>query len=292
MSFLRLSNWGYAGLSSKLPPGLQELELGDRYVPLEELGLQRVLTHLALCPTTAQLEGLSSFSSVRSITIAGQSVDKTPSIHEWVTQLTALTALHVVSYGLESTATEPTMGAMSATAASVPSLRHLGLRFFGRGWQPTGLAALTQLTRLEFGDNGAAAADAAQRVSWVQALEQLQGLRWLTVAGVMVEAVWGWVGSLQQLRVLVVREWRGMRRGAAGVSSWPWLGACNPRSLPPRLLLLGVSCWYSEEEVGVRVRRLLRGTECEVVVGADLDEVADPTKQLAGMPEWLQQALA
>jgi hypothetical protein len=41
-----------------------------------------------------------------------------------------------------------------------------------------------------------------------------------------------------------------------------------------------------------RLQQLVGSSRCEVVVGPDLDEVADPTQQLAGVPETLQQALA
>jgi hypothetical protein len=41
-----------------------------------------------------------------------------------------------------------------------------------------------------------------------------------------------------------------------------------------------------------RLQQLLGSSGGEVVFGVDLNEVADPTKQLAGLPVALQQALA
>jgi hypothetical protein len=98
-----------------------------------------------------------------------------------------------------------------------------------------------------------------------------------------------WLGGLQQLQVLVVHCNSGEE--VAHVSSMSWLGA-----LSHRLQVLGVSGGTAEQVAILQLRRRLQqalgSRGCEVVVGADLDVAADPTQQLAGLPEGLQQALA
>jgi hypothetical protein len=121
-------------------------------------------------------------------------------------------------------------------------------------------------------------------------VEQLQGLRWLSVPAVLLEAGWGWLGGLQQLQVLVVCCMD------PAVSTLTWLEGCSPAAVPPRLQVLGVSGMTAEQAAGWQLRRRLQqelgSSGCEVVVGVDLDEVGDPTQQLAGLPVELQQALA
>jgi hypothetical protein len=101
-----------------------------------------------------------------------------------------------------------------------------------------------------------------------------------------------------QLQVLVLGSAGDWSQGDAQqvLSCVQWLGECDLRQLPPRLLLLGLTGMLARRaapwEVRGRLQQRLSGTGCELVVGADLDEVCDPIKQLAGLPAALQQALA
>jgi hypothetical protein len=299
LSALCLSDWSCTGLSSKLPPGLRELSFGGLWTPLEDLdSQQQVLTGLGLLfATPTKLQALGGFTSVRSIATNRSLVEQVPSVPAYIAQLTALTAFRVAygMYDLRCDTAQPTsIQAVSTTAASMSTLRHLHLDLEGVCLPlPTGLSGFTQLTRLVLKGMAPRSANAAQRLAWVQAVEQLQGLRWLELQGVLLEAGWEWVDGLQQLRVLVVHDGRWISPGA-DISRWPWVGACSPRALPPRLLLLGVTCCDARVCLPVRrhLQHLLRGSSCDVVVSPDLAEVLNTTKQLAGLPAALQQALA
>jgi hypothetical protein len=66
----------------------------------------------------------------------------------------------------------------------------------------------------------------------------------------------------------------------------PWLVSRSPLLLPPRVLVVGCGVMVIDH-----VMWLLAGSGCEVVDGGDLQAVCDPTQQLAGLPEELQQEL-
>jgi hypothetical protein len=91
-----------------------------------------------------------------------------------------------------------------------------------------------------------------------------------------------------------LREKVDSLEGQQGVSVPVWeqwvLG-----TLPPNLRVLNWRRLSAHRAVSVQLRRRLQrlvgDSGCEVVVGADLDEVADPMQQLAGLPVALQQAL-
>jgi hypothetical protein len=95
------------------------------------------------------------------------------------------------------------------------------------------------------------------------------------------------LGSLKQLRVLVLHGTGGRGSIAAGDALWQWLEHCSRQMLPPQLQLLGVPVCSAPPGLQQHLGR----SGIEVVDGADLDEVCDPVKQLAGLPVALQQAL-
>jgi hypothetical protein len=109
-----------------------------------------------------------------------------------------------------------------------------------------------------------------------------------------------WLRGLEQLQVLVLH----VVSAAADSSCMSWVERCSREALPPRLRVLSVTQgqgWWlirgderareaTVRQVGRRLRQLLSGSACEVVV-ANLDEACDPVKQLAGVPVELQQAL-
>jgi hypothetical protein len=131
--------------------------------------------------------------------------------------------------------------------------------------------------------------------AWAGVLGRMAGLQWLSIPDVLLGGEWSWLRGLQQLRVLVVHS-RDCFYGDAPATSLPWLEECSQEALPPQLQVLGVSGMTAEQAASWQVRRRLQqlvgSSGCEVVVGVDLDEGADPTQQLAGLPAALQQVLA
>jgi hypothetical protein len=114
----------------------------------------------------------------------------------------------------------------------------------------------------------------------------------------LLEAPGPWLGGLLQLRVLMVhgppvRGGSWLPDAVSVPSPFEVLGPGMP--LPPKLLLMGWAGALIEAETAqplcVHLKQRLGSIGCEVVVGVDLDEVCDPVKQLAGVPEALQQAL-
>jgi hypothetical protein len=87
-----------------------------------------------------------------------------------------------------------------------------------------------------------------------------------------------------------------MGAAAAGVTRVFWLEECRQQVLPPSLRVLGVSPVSAGQSAAWQLRhhlqQVLSSSGCEVVVGVDLDEVADRALQLEGLPAALQQALA
>jgi hypothetical protein len=126
----------------------------------------------------------------------------------------------------------------------------------------------------------------------------MPALKWLSVPGQLLLVERPWLGGLQQLRVLVLnRLLHKTDKPTASILERivQQLEGSSPLVLPPRLLLLGLTGIYmhhaGSHRLCRRMRCLLNSSGCEVVVGVDLDEVADPMKQLAGLPVALQRAL-
>jgi hypothetical protein len=182
---------------------------------------------------------------------------------------------------------------------------HLGLSKNEYLPLPTGLSALTRLTQLRVTKGGAPWGDdddsddydeeeggvafvegdeREEQRAWGAAIARLTRLRWLSVP---VRFVTGSVlHRLRRLQVLVMDC-----EGAAGRS----LGR-QPLATPPRLQLMCLHSLAEPHEVCLQVRRRMQqalgSSGCEVVVGLNLDVVADSALQLAGLPVALQQALA
>jgi hypothetical protein len=302
LSFLYLEDWEeqQEPLTAKLPPGLQQLEL----VTLPQMYLselqqeQGILTrHTGGCAMDDSIKQLPSFTKIHTLSgFDGARVGE-PSMLALLQQLPALSALGLLHYGEEPYTRQPQLSFMSAVG-SLKHLRRLHLGVLSLEADPAGLAALSQLTRLVLTSDRQS--HEQQQRAWVAELGRMAGLRWLSVPDVLLVADQAWLGGLQQLQVLVLSSAQGLLPGPQPremLQQLVWqLEGCSPDMLPPRLLLLGFSnmpAWRAAAwQVRRRLRRLVCSSRCEVVVGIDLDEVADPMKQLAGLPVALRHALA
>jgi hypothetical protein len=282
LTFLQLFREPFAYVrSDHLPSSVQELELwGYGFARDVVKQRQQMVTGLQVGGLRDREERqlLGNLPNLRSaemvcwdlISDAGRAAVK---------QLTKLSALDLPIFNISCL-----LGVL-ATAATISSLRRLHLDLYGMP-SPAGLTALGQLTQLRLSMPDELATD-EQLQAWAEAVGCLSGLRWLSLSGMLLVAGAAWLGSLQQLRVLELQcEGRAMEC----VSSMSWLEA-----LPTRVRVLcvsGVSAGAQAVQLRGRLQRALASRGCEVVVGVDLDEVAGPTQQLAGLPEALQQALA
>jgi hypothetical protein len=294
-TFLQLANWASAGANSKpfsarLPPCLQQLELHQTWAPAEVLEVQPQLVTAWSQRETADLQQvLSRMKNLReallSVRHAGDSgVPTALAQHP-----------HLSDMGLSDSSVPPEcVAAALGTVASIKNLRSLDLALdrFSMA-EAKQLSALTRVTRLS-----------AVVVSWQDAapyhaladgISRMTGLRWLSVAGGVLQAGCGWLGDLQQLQVLHLLALGDIDSDTGGTMV-QWLEGWIEQGLPPQLQVLGTHNMTAEQAVAWRLRHrmqgLLSGTGCEVVVGPDLREVCDPTQQLAGLPVTLQQALA
>jgi hypothetical protein len=125
-------------------------------------------------------------------------------------------------------------------------------------------------------------------------------LKWLSVPEELLTMVSRpWLGGLQQLQLLMLHGdpvGDGSKVPDAGSVPATFAALEPGMPLPPKLLLMGWAGRLIESEAAHPLRGWLKqrlgSIGCELVVGVDLDEVCDPVKQLAGVPEALQQALA
>jgi hypothetical protein len=309
LTFLQLAGGACEFLRPRhLPPSLQLLELvGDdvpRFVIAEQ---QQVLSRLGAVqlgalvrnegeddepweepdPAPAIVGGLSKLWAL--------AVDL-GDLHHWhkvpaMPQRSQLTALVLRDRGafypvLGSAVPEPVRMLPSMSQFAV-SLRRLDLDRCGCVMLPS-LSLFTQLTWLRY-------SEAPNSSQWpphsvvTQQLSRLPHLKWLSVPGALLNGGHGWLGDLQQLRVLVLVGVYGSTRQVSGMDAereMPWLAADNPLLLPPCLLILGC-----DGLVRRHTKRLVAGSGCEVVDSGELEKACDPTQQLAGLPEALQQAL-
>jgi hypothetical protein len=298
LSFLHLFRWQQqeTAFSDKLPPGLQELQLSivDTFLGYmkEE---SNILTRYDFTPwyevTVDWLQVVPNFKHVR-VGICGET-----HVDAALRKLTHMSSLTVCARNHGPGG----MGILKPLVSSPTTYSNLrSLELLVKELQdPCGVGALTQVTRLVV-QSSSTSSDEQQR-SWAAELGRMAGLRWLSVPAVLLVADQAWLGGLKQLQVLVVsNEMWGSLMYPSPPEVLPQvvegLEGCSPQALPPRLLLLGFSSMSAEQAAALQVRRRLRhalsSSGCEVVVGVDLDEVADPIKQLAGLPEALQQALA
>jgi hypothetical protein len=296
LSYLQMLGWDHK--YSSVPPSVKELELYDSQgTSLEGLLQQReVLTGLnwrlwdlgyaRMAGSVRGEEHLSSFTRIKTLDVNGDSLKYTP-VRDAMASLGSLSTLKVhASHAL------PVLPA-GGGAGRFSSLRNLDLRL-QMVRELTGLSAATGITRLSVSMMRRSPGP-EPKPSWGKEIGRLQGLRWLSVPAVLLEEGGAWLGGLQQLQVLVLDEyWYG-----SGNLCEAWLSSLDgggSQLLPPRLQVVGVTLLYvwsmAPQQLRRRLRELLSSRGCEVVVGADLDQLADPTQQLAGLPLGLQQALA
>jgi hypothetical protein len=182
------------------------------------------------------------------------------------------------------------LGTLLSVTGCLHTIRRLELRW-DNPRALRGLASLSAVTHLKLSIT-TRDSSALESAVWAEEVGSMAALRYLSVPSVLLQAGQGWLGGLQQLQVLVVhsgRLWEGPGEDVL------WMVQPSPLVLPPQLLLMGVAITGDRNVVRrLRSSLLLRvaGSGCQVVVGADLDEVCDPTQQLAGVPLALQAVLA
>jgi hypothetical protein len=292
LSYLQLLSWHYS--NPDLPPSVRELELYDcQSTSLRGLlGQQEVVTglnwrffHLGGARTVGYVHGaehLASFSNMKLLDVGGDELSN-PLVCEAMAQMGSLSALRV--HAFQELPRLPMGGpvGMAAAGASFSSLRNLDLQLQVVP-EPNGLSAATGLTRLSISEMERNPPGPLVSPDWAQEVGQLQRLRWLSVPSVLLWEGTAWLGDLQQLRVLALHGYP--QRGYGTSPSWAedW----GLEALPPGLRVLGV---VNLPDPSTAFRQLLGSRGCEVVLDFNVDQLADPAQQLAGLPEGLQQAL-
>jgi hypothetical protein len=304
VTFLQLTGWTWNGprklTSNRLPPGLQQLEvmeMGDVVDLMEEQQESVTAWDVQNLEDKAVQQQLSSLPNLQAVAVQGRQAGSpaAQAALEQAPKLSALTVYCDPEHELRG------MCAGLATAANISSLRRLHFCLDGLP-DPGNLVALAELqpqghvTQLRLSVDQPASCTLGQQRAWEAVVGSFNGLRWLSVPDVMLGAGSAWLGDMQQLRVLVVKC-REAESGTEGSSMpCPWLEGCTSEGLPPQLRVLGVSGMTAEQAASMQLRRclyqLVGSSGCEVVVGVSLDEAADPTQQLAGLPVALQQDLA
>jgi hypothetical protein len=304
LSFLQLLGWdGNSMDSSGLPPGLQQLQLDSADLfdeePKEVLEEQRkILIGLeSRYFPHKNVQHVLSCPNLRTATLTATALQD-PAACEALGQLPHLVTLKVCKNTWSDSHSQD-LDVVVPAAASLRNLQHLLLDL------PTlppaaGLAALTGLTRLTVAVGNVNSFIKQQQLAWAEEMGRMPALKWLSVPGQLLLVARPWLGGLKQLRVLVLSRLvpRFDKHGSEPSTMErivQQLEGSSPLVLPPRLLLLGLTGISVQHAAGRklcrRVRCLLTSSGCEVVGGPDLDEVADPTQQLAGLPVALQQAL-
>jgi hypothetical protein len=301
LSLLQLEGWQHqeAALSDKLPPGLKELQLLGVETPLGEMVQEKdILTRFDLMPWNRfAIHWLPEFPNFNHVCVGGYLYTNTQA-DAALRKLTNMSSLIVC-------AANHVLGGLGVlqTLVSSPTtysnLRSLELHVEGLQ-DPCGVGALTQVTRLVV--TSIAHSGEQQQRAWVAEVGRMAGLRWLSVPAVLLAVDQAWLGGLKQLQVLVLKKEHWVYvDGRHPIDVLPqvveWLEGCSPQALPPRLLLLGFFGLWANKVGGIwqlrrRLQRALGSSGCEVMVAWDVDELADPIKQLAGLPVALQQALA
>jgi hypothetical protein len=294
LRFLHLQRFlfQHSAFSRQLPPGLQELEAVN--IPIGLGGLQReaqILTGCSELPIYEdEMQLLIKCSNMKTLYLVESDMFPRPEVAAGLQELDHLSAMEVTVHPVAP------LQRVTAPARGFKSLRRLQLGLQRLNPNPAGLGDLTQLTQLVVTSMGSS--QEQQQHAWVAELSRMAGLRWLSVPDVLLVGEQAWLGGLKQLQVLVVSSQLWMS-GDTPPQVLPQvvegLEGCSPEDLPPCLLLLGFTDMTPEQATALQVRRRLRqalsSSRCEVVVGVDLNEVAHPMKQLAGLPVALQQAL-
>jgi hypothetical protein len=241
------------------------------------------------------VEQPARFSRLQAAEVALEGAS-TPAARAALEQLIDLSSLRVSVGNLHYVSSRDLRGLVGAVG-SAGGLRRLHLDI-PAGVTLRGLAGLSGLTHLtlalEVGDSNSA----AQQEAAVQELAQMPHLKWLCVPGQLLLVGQPWMGSLQQLQVLLLTDLVPTRPGT-GPSVLQLvlqlLEGCTREALPPQLQLLGFTGISAQQAEAAGLRRRLQqvvgGTGCEVVAGPNLEVIWDPAQQLAGLPEALQQAL-
>jgi hypothetical protein len=265
--------------SAVLPPGVQELDL-IHTAALPEVLQERpqLLTEWNTYSSADLRRHLSRLTHLRKTSL-GTGQLQAPAVRTALAQHATLSALKVHAAG-------SSLGAV----ASIRNLRclELSLERISRA-EAAALSALTGVTRLTALLVSGGYAHPYQPL--VNGIGGMTGLRWLSTSALVLHTGRAWLGCLQQLRVLSLF---GVTTNISGALA-QWLEGWVQQGLPPQLQVLGLRGMDAKQATAWRLRHrvqgLLSGTGCELVVGIDLDEVCDPTQQLAGLPWALQQAL-
>jgi hypothetical protein len=288
VTFLQLSGWREWTLDSEdMPPGLEELQVFDMQQELSAKQQQAV--------TRWQLHNLSSNTMMQlqqdlpNLTAAdigwGQTLD-TPAAQAALAQLAKLSALCCPM------PLQPGLAALG----SMRALRRLHLGVSLDPPKVSGLSALTGVTQLVLSAYNDPGWESAHAVA--AEISTLAGLQWLSVPHALLRAQQGWLGHLRQLRVLVLDGYDATAHWGTDqhTDAMPWLEEGSLQAAPSSLRVVRwsgvpadmVAAWQLRR----RLRQMLGSSGCEVVVGVDLNRAADPTQQLAGLPEGLQRVLA
>jgi hypothetical protein len=293
-------------ISHLLPPNLTMLEMVETSADLQVLQeQQQVLKRYERPLLFMELDGLDAWgerdapfsdkiavlSGCEALCLDMEEVED-PRYRPDLALLNNLSAL-VVKVGecCDSGSWPKDLGALLSVTGCLHTIRRLELRCGGTRALRR-LASLSAVTHLKLSLTTQDSSTVESAV-WAEEVSSMAGLRYLSVPSVVLQAGQGWLGGLQQLQVLVVQGgllWDGPRQDVL------WLMEPSPLLLPPQLLVMGVATIAGGSGTVLRqlrshLRRRLAGCECEVVVGVDMDEVCDPTQQLAGLPVALRQAL-
>jgi hypothetical protein len=303
LTFLRLSSFrggysrtGYGGdlRSSLLPPSVQQLEVEFMPTPWQVLEeQQQAVTSVVLSShDPLRVSDVTSLSKLKSIGLSSpeQCSSSAADLAAWA-QLGALSRLSL------SVSERPGSGAVPVvvpTALSIRGLRSLclSLDMYQEWFAPVlkGLGALTGVTQLILSTSaGNPGRDSrvlpASLRGLAEELQQMAALRWLQVEGALLLAEPGCLARLAQLRVLELTHTRYQ-------DLLQCLEGYTAQMLPPTLRVLSIPGDDLGAEPQRHLGQLMRSHGGELVVGMDMEWVFHPAQQMAGVPLWLQQALA
>jgi hypothetical protein len=295
-------------LSSRLPPGLQQLQLEFQATGTAQEVLEAhsgVVTGFvdSRYETSGGWQQLAAFPRLQAAHVKAEELDSPPANGAALAQLAELSSLTAFVRDFSG------YRLLLHTAASLRGLRCLTIDIDMLPL-PTdkGLGALTGLTRLTLIHFDYDPEKKEERryqpwgrcKAWAREISRLSNLKYLSIPGQLVAVREPWLARLKQLRVLMLTglAWPtgGPERDVLG-EVVSWLERWYMAVLPAGLRLLGFDTQGTVADavaMGLpgRLQRLLGSSGCEVVAGHCVEQLMDPTQQLAGLPEALQQALA
>jgi hypothetical protein len=308
LSFLQLHGPCDGPFISQLPAHIQAVDLPDVSAPSLLLPQAQGGAGAGVQQQEQQQQEQQQLSSFRNVCAARATIEdlRNPASCAVLVQQSKLSALAVKSrYRGPAAASSSDMQAVVSAAASIPSLRHLDLDLL-EAPPPLFAAQLTGLTRLTL-----ARGSTQQHHAWAAELGGMPNLKWLSVGEELLAAGRGWLSSLKQLRVLVLQceppptqPEQEPPEDPPGALPWlHWLRPPHPQALParqaqpPPLLMLGLKGIVGQEAASWQQchssqLQWLLSSGCELVAGADLDQLGAEAQQLAGWPEAVRQALA